>query len=191
MKGVLQMQRNFRVECRSYDQALRGSWQAYKLDTLHQLGDEVLTNADDCTRLWLPSRTLMNWSTGSRPLRRNCLQFFWPHRWYMLSAFYQEDVLVHTYATVIQPPTIEIDRIAYVDLELSVLVKPDQSYEVLTQVEFEHAAETLRYNEETRLGALMALNTLTSSIQRSVGIFAMVPYLLKQTEIHLAACADN
>jgi protein associated with RNAse G/E len=109
----------------------------------------------------------------------------------MLSAFYQGNTLVHTYATIIQPPSLEIDRLSYVDLELSILVKPDLSYEVLTQAEFEHAADILHYNEDTRISALMALNTLTSAIQRSVGIFAIVPYQLQQSDIHLAVCRDS
>jgi protein associated with RNAse G/E len=185
------MQRDFRVECRSYDQTLRGSWQAHRLAEGLQLGDEMVEALDDCVRLWLPAGTPMNWSTGTRPLRNACLQLFWPQRWYMLSAFYQERQLIHTYAMVIRPPTLEIDRVSYVDLELSSLVKPDLSYEVLTQVEFEQAAEMLHYDEETRISALMALRTLTSTVQRSVGIFSAIPYQIKELDVHLASYSDK
>jgi protein associated with RNAse G/E len=78
-----------------------------------------------------------------------------------------------------------------VDLELSILVEPDLSYEVLTQVEFDHAAETLRYSEETRAAASEALRTLTSVIQRSVGVFVTIPYQLKHTDFHIAYCNDR
>lgn len=186
------MQREMLVESRSYDQVLRGSWRAYKLDEHIQLGDEQPSGtATDMVRLWLPAGTPMRWATGTRPLRNNCLQFFWPQRWYMLSAFYQKDTLLHTYASIIQPATIDLDRLAYVDLDLSTLVEPDLSYEVLTLVEFEHAADLLRYSEETRISALMALRTLTSSIQLSVGLFTNIPYRLKQTDFHLASCSDR
>lgn len=192
------MQPDFRVESRTYDQLLRGSWQGYRLDATIQISDERLTeeteitrDTDDCVRLWLPAGTPMRWSSGTRPLRSNCLQFFWPQRWYMLSAFYDGRTLRHTYANIIQPPTIHIERMAYVDLDLSVLVEPDLSYEVLTQAEFDQAAETLRYDEETRISALMALRTLTSSIQRSVGLFAIVPHVLRQTDFHLAKCGEH
>jgi Protein of unknown function (DUF402) len=186
------MQQDFLVESRSYDQTLRGSWQAYKLDDTMRLGDE-LTNevGDDGLRLWLPAGTRMHWANGTRPLRYNCLQFFWPQRWYMLSAFYNERSLIHTYATIIQPATIHIDRLSYTDLELSVLVKPDMSYEVLTQVEFDHAAEMLGYNEETRISALVALRTITSAIQRSVGLFTVVPHRLSETGLHLTSCGGK
>ena len=183
------MQRDFLVESRSYDHFLRGSWQAYRLDEQTQLGDEQQSDAaNEALRLWLPAGTPMRWATGTRPLRYNCLQFFWPERWYMLSAFYDDRTLIHTYATVTRPATIEADRLSYTDLDLSILVKPDFSYDVLTQAEFDQAAEMLNYNEETRIGALMALRTLTSSIQISLGLFTVVPHQLNQNDFHLVGC---
>ena len=185
------MQRDFLVECRNYDKTLRGSWQAYKLNSSIRLGDEELTyEIGECERLWLPAGTSMNWSSGTRPLRNNCLQVFWPQRWYMLSAFYNDRMLMHTYANIIQPAAIDEKRLSYVDLELSILVKPDLSYEILTQAEFEHAADLLRYSEETRIGASEALRALTSVIQRSVGIFVTIPYQLNHTDFHAAYCKD-
>jgi len=186
------MQPDFRVESRSYDQMVRGSWQAYRLHKRTQLSDELLAEeSSDCLRLWLPVGTLMHWSTNTRPLRYNCLQFYWPQRWYTLSAFYDGRVLKYTYATIIQPASIEIERLSYVDLDLSILVKPDLTYEVLTQAEFEQMADLLHYSEETRISALMAMRTITSSIQRSVGIFATVPHLLRETDFHLTGCQKD
>jgi protein associated with RNAse G/E len=130
----------------------------------------------------------MHWATGTRPLRHNCLQFFWPERWYMLTAFYNERSLIHTYASIIQPGTMHLDRLSYIDLDLSVLIKPDLTYEVLTRSEFEQAALLFDYTEETRLQALATLRTLTSSIQRSVGIFTVVPHRLQKMEFHLVGC---
>lgn len=179
------MQRDFLVESRSYDQMLRGSWQAYKLSDNLQLGNEMAAdNLAGCTRLWLPAGTPMNWASGTRPLRSNCVQFFWPQRWYMLSAFYNDDTLIHTYANIIQPATISFERLAYVDLDLSLLFKPDLSYEVLTQAEFEQMATMLRYSEETRISALMALQTLSSTIQRSIGPLTVVPHELNLGNLH-------
>jgi protein associated with RNAse G/E len=133
----------------------------------------------------------MHWATGGYPLRYNCLQFFWPERWYMLSAFYNERSLIHTYAIVIQPPSVEPHRISYVDLDLSVLVKPDLTYEILTGAEFEQAAALFDYDEDTRMQALTTLRTLTSSIQRSVGLFAAVPHCLQEAEFHLVGCSSR
>jgi len=188
------MQQQFLVESRSYDQMVRGSWYTYQLDTHTRLEerpqhDEAENVNNDEIRLWLPAGTPMRWTSGTRPLRSNCLQFFWPQRWYMLSAFYDGATLIHTYANIIQPATILLDRVSYVDLDLSVLVEPDLSYEVLTQAEFEHMAEMVHYDEQTRIGALMALRALTSSIQRSVGIFANVPHTLRQADFHMAQCS--
>ena len=183
------MQPDFQVESRSYDQLVRGSWQAYKFDQNTRVSDEPLAAvSSDCLRLWMPAGTLMHWSTNPRPLRYNCIQFYWPQRWYTFSAFYDDRVLKYTYATIIQPATIEIERLSYVDLDLSILVKPDLTYEVLTQAEFEQMADLLHYSEETRIGSLMAMRTITSSIQLSLGLFAIIPHLLRQTDFHLAGC---
>ena len=185
------MQLDFQVESRSYDQVVRGTWRGYPLDATTQLTNEpIAESASDCLRLWLPAGTVMNWSTSTRPLRYNCLQFFWPERWYTLSAMYDGRTLLHTYVFIIQPATFELDRLSYVDLDLRMLVKPNLSYEVLTQAEFEQLAETLDYNEETRIGALMAMDTLTNAIQLGLGLFATIPHTLRQTDFHLASCKE-
>lgn len=181
------MQADFQVESRSYDQLVRGRWRGYRLAAETRLGDEgELGPSSDCVRLWLSAGTPMNWTTATRPLRSNCVQFFWPQRWYTLSAFYNDRELVHTYASIIQPAEIMLDRLNYVDLDLSLLVKPDLSHEVLTQAEFEEAVESLNYSEETRIGALMALDTVTNAIQLGTGLFGLIPHTLNQTDFHRA-----
>lgn len=183
------MQADFQVESRSYDQMVRGRWRGYRLADEMRLGDEGETAlSSDCARLWLPSGTPMNWSTGTRPLRSHCVQFFWPQRWYTLSAFYDQRELIHTYASIIQPAHIELDRLTFVDLDLNLLVQPDLRYEVLTQAEFEQAADLLCYDEETRIGALMALETLINAIQLGTGLFGLIPHTLKQTDVHRELC---
>jgi Protein of unknown function (DUF402) len=183
------MQPEYQVESRSYDQVLRGSWLGYRLDAATKLTDEnIAETSSDCLRLWLPAGTPMFWSTGTRPLRYNCLQFYWPQRWYTLSAFYNERSLIHTYASIIQPVTFEPKRLYYVDLDLSILVKPDLTYEVLTQAEFDQVADILNYDEDTRIGALMAMGTLTNAIKLGVGLFATIPHALRQADFHLATC---
>ncbi len=186
------MQPDFQVESRSYDHMYRGSWRGYRLDGATQLSDEqaegAVQVAADCVRLWLPASTPMHWATRTRPLRYHCLQLYWPERWYTLSAFYEDRALIHTYASVIQPALFESERLVYVDLDLSMLIKPDMSYEVLTQAEFDQFADTLGYSEETRIGALLALQTLTHSAQLSMGLFATIPHRLRQTDFHLTSC---
>lgn len=183
------MQADFQVESRSYDQLVRGRWKGYHLAAQTRLGDEgEIEIGRDCVRLWLPSGTPMNWSTATRPLRYNCVQFFWPQRWYTLSAFYDGRELRHTYASIIQPGTFTLDKLTYVDLELSLLVKPDLSYEVLTQAEFEQAAQLLHYSEDVRVSALVALDTITNAVQLGSGLFSLVPRTLSQTNFQLAVC---
>lgn len=186
------MQPEFQVESRSYDQLLRGSWRGYRLDARTKLSDEnIAETSSDCLRLWLPAGTPMYWSSGIRPLRNNCLQYYWPQRWYTLSAFYNGRALIHTYASIIRPATFEPERLYYVDLDLSILVKPDLTYEILTQAEFDEMAGILHYDEDTRIGALMATSTIINAIQLGVGLFATMPRTLRQTDFHLAACQGN
>jgi hypothetical protein len=160
-----------------------------QVDATTQLSqEEVAPVAPDCVRLWLPAGTPMHWAIRTRPLRYNCLQLYWPERWYTLSAFYDDRSLIHTYASVIQPAHFEQDRLVYVDLDLSLLIKPDLSYEVLTQAEFDQLAETLRYGEETRIGALLAMETLMQSARLAMGLFASIPHTLGQTDFRLTNC---
>ncbi len=95
------------------------------------------------------------------------------------------------HASIIQPATFEPERLYYVDLDLSILVKPILTYEILTQAEFDEMADILYYDEDTRIGALMAMGTLTNAIQLGVGLFATIPHILRQTDFHLAACHGN
>jgi protein associated with RNAse G/E len=173
------MVRDFLVESRSYDKILRGSWQAFHLRDDILIGDESLESVVGCLRFWLPAGTMMNWASGVRPLKRHCLQLFWPQRWYMFSAFYENSRLVHAYAHIIQPITVGFDRLSFVDLDLAVLVNPDLSYKVLTQAEFDYMASMLNFSDDIRVSALMALHSLTSSIQLSIGAFSAVPCRLK------------
>ena len=183
------MHPDFQVESRSYDQQYRGSWRGYRLDTSLKLSNEKTTElAGDCLLLWLPAGTPMHWATRTRPLSNNCLQLYWPERWYTLSAFYQDRSLIHTYASIIQPAVIQRDRLTYVDLDLSLLIKPDFSYEILTQAEFDQLSETLNYSEETRIGALLALQMLSNAARLATDLFASIPHTLRQTSFHLISC---
>jgi protein associated with RNAse G/E len=188
-EGRFTMQPDFQVESRSYDHMYRGSWRGYRLDTATRLSNEEITKvADDCVLLWLPAGTPMHWAIRTRPLRYHCVQLYWPERWYTLSAFYDDRSLIHTYASIIQPAVFEERRLVYVDLDLSLLIKPDLSFEVLTQAEFDQFADTLGYSEETRIGALLALETLTQSARLAMGLFAAIPHTLRQVDFRLTNC---
>lgn len=183
------MQADFHVESRSYDQMVRGRWLGYRLAVERRLGDEGETEVSgDCLRIWLPAGTPMNWSHATRPLRANCVQFYWPGRWYTLSAFYEGRTLLHTYASIILPANFTAGGLVYVDLDLSLLVKPDLGYEVLTHAEFEQTAEALGYSEEVRIGALLALETITNATRVGKGLFGLIPHTLSQTDFHLELC---
>ncbi len=62
------------------------------------------------------------------------------------------------------------------------------TYEVLTQAEFDQFAETLGYAEETRIGALLALETLTQATRLAMGLFATIPHTLRSIDFRLIDC---
>lgn len=180
------MQPDFLVESRSYDRLVRGSWQACRLYETALVDKPLTVAAPDGISLWLPAGTPMHWATGTSALRSHCLQCFWPRRWYMLSAFYDKLELQHTYLSIIQPPAIDLNALTFVDLDLSILVRPDTTYEILTQAEFEQLAALLHYDEETRTNALNAMRTIISSLQNHSSLLEAVPRELSREDLPVA-----
>jgi protein associated with RNAse G/E len=118
-------------------------------------------------------------------MRYHRLQHFWPGRWYTLNGLYHESCdLYAIYAHVIQPPALG-EGATYTDLGLTLLVNPDFSHEVLDLDTFEQSAETLRYTEEVRIDALMALDGLIRSLERRGGPFLSIPFALPRLDLHL------
>jgi len=154
-----------------YDQRLAGNWEGY-----------LLLSSATRTSIWTPAGTVMHWATGDWPMRYHCLQHFWPDRWYTLNALYHDHDLYTIYGHIILPPALG-EGATYTDLELSLLVQPDGSYEVLNMETFELAAESLGYSEEGRIGALLALDGLIRAAQRRNGPFLTVPLTLPRLDL--------
>ena len=68
------------------------------------------------------------------------------------------------------------------------MLQPDRPSTMTHTFDYATEAELFDYSEETRIRALATLRTLTSSIQRSVGLFTVVPHRLQKTEVHLVQC---
>lgn len=91
-------------------------------------------------------------------------EHFWPRRWYNIFRFHEPDGrLRNYYCNVTMPPTFADDVIDYVDLDLDVIVWPDEGYEVLDRDDLEK--NTIKYgypsevvaNAEKSLAELIAL----------------------------------
>ena len=65
-------------------------------------------------------------------------EFYWPGRWYNIFRFHEPDgTLRNYYCNITMPPTLSDGVLDYVDLDIDVLVWPDNRYEVLDLDDFE------------------------------------------------------
>lgn len=94
-------------------------------------------------------------------------EFFWTDRWYSVFRFRQPSgALRNFYCNLNTPPRFEPGRISFVDLDIDVLVRPDFSYEVLDEDEFELHAEKFDYPADLRLRARQTLAEVISLVER-------------------------
>ena len=94
-------------------------------------------------------------------------EFFWTDRWYSVFRFGapRGGGLLNFYCNVNTPVRLEAGALSFTDLDIDVLVRPDLSYSVLDEDEFERHSEIYSYPPEYRLRARAALGELVSLIE--------------------------
>jgi protein associated with RNAse G/E len=94
-------------------------------------------------------------------------EFFWTDRWYSIFRFGAPagGGLLNFYCNVNTPARLEAGSLYFTDLDVDVLVKPDLSYSILDEEEFERHAELYSYPPEYRLRTREALDQLVSLIE--------------------------
>jgi protein associated with RNAse G/E len=94
-------------------------------------------------------------------------EFFWTDRWYSVFRFGAPEGgrLLNFYCNVNTPARIEEGTLYFTDLDIDVLVRPDLSYSVLDEDEFERHAVSYSYPPEYRVRAREALEELVSLIE--------------------------
>jgi protein associated with RNAse G/E len=93
-------------------------------------------------------------------------EFFWTDRWYSVFRFQTpEGRLLKFYCNINTPATFESGALSFVDLDVDVLVRPDYSFEVLDEDEFERHAELYQYPAAYRLKVQEALDELRHLIE--------------------------
>jgi hypothetical protein len=70
------------------------------------------------------------------------------------------------YCNLAMPPTLTGDEIAYVDLDLDLLVRPDRSYTVLDEDEYAERAARYGYPPAVRAAVAAALAALIDAVER-------------------------
>ena len=93
-------------------------------------------------------------------------EYFWTDRWYSVFRFGAKGgQLLNFYCNVNTPARLEDGTLYFTDLDIDVLVKPDLSYSILDEDEFERHAELYSYPPEYRTRARAALDELISLVE--------------------------
>ena len=94
-------------------------------------------------------------------------EFFWTDRWYAVFLFREPTGEPRNfYCNVNTPARLSVGALSFVDLDVDVLVRPDFSFQVLDEDEFERHAEVYRYPPLYRRRAREAIEELVSMIER-------------------------
>ena len=76
-------------------------------------------------------------------------EYYWLDRWYNIFRFHEPTgELRNYYCNVNMPPSFGNETLDYIDLDIDVLVRPDQSYVVLDQDDFKHSTEMFGYPDD-------------------------------------------
>lgn len=94
-------------------------------------------------------------------------EYFWTDRWYSVFRFGSptNGDLLNFYCNVNTPARLEDGTLTFTDLDMDVLVRPDLSYSILDEDEFERHAESYSYPPEYRVRARGALDELVSLVE--------------------------
>jgi protein associated with RNAse G/E len=164
------------IDKRKYDGTLWGSYAIF-----------VLAQTPQRHVFWQPRGTYINRNHGWT-MRHDHLQFFFPGRWYAISANYDDHGdLSHCYCDVTMPwvpPPARDTATRFIDLELDLHVSPDHSFRIYDEDEFAAAIIKMHYPDEIRDGAELALRDLMDAAAAWRDPFAGVPLSLPRRDYH-------
>ncbi len=94
------------------------------------------------------------------------IEYYWFDRWYNVFRFLESDGKTKLfYCNVSMPPSLKHGTLTYIDLDIDILVRPDGSFAVLDQEEFDVNASVYNYPDEVKRQARLALDELISMIK--------------------------
>ncbi|CAN5386464.1 DUF402 domain-containing protein [soil metagenome] len=129
------------VNSRKYDKTIRRSW---KCELVECRGQSLVFRGVFASDIEHPDLGLIKCGTIS-------LEYYWLDRWYSIFRFDEPDGAFRNYYCNINMPPIFADGVLdYVDLDVDIVVWPDQSYQVLDLDEFEQNADLFGYPDEIR-----------------------------------------
>lgn len=154
-----------------------GEWDGFRLPL-----------SNDCPTVWSPRGTLMRWRPATWASENHSISFFWPGRWYVIHAFYDQDHLfAGCYCDIVMPnPPVAADAaaISYTDLYIDVVVRADHS--VLTKDQEVYARAMLVHPllAELHDQAFAELDDLAAHAQEWTGPFALLDARLTRADWH-------
>ena len=164
------------VEKRKYDGTL---WGSYSVFALHQTPERYT--------FWQPRGTFINRNHGWA-MRHDHLQFFFPGRWYAISANYSDHGrLSHCYCDIVQPwepPLPSATAMRFIDLELDLHAEPTRYYRIYDEAEFDLAVVKMQYPDDIRLGAKRGLQALIGDLVVWRDPFLNLPLTLPRNDLH-------
>lgn len=103
-------------------------------------------------------------------------EYYWTDRWYSVFRFSEPGgALRNYYCNVNAPAQFDGRVLAFVDLDIDVLVAPDFTYRVLDENEFEENAARFGYPADVRARAREALAELIALVEARDFPFAVQP----------------
>lgn len=93
-------------------------------------------------------------------------EIFYPGQWYSLFQFLQADGSVRLeYVNINLPPTLNGSELSFIDLDVDLLIRPDGTYSILDEDEFQTNAELFNYPGEIKTGVHRTVAELVEMIK--------------------------
>lgn len=147
---------NISVRACKYDGRVHRSWMAQLRE---RTGSLIVLDAEFAEEIRHP--LLGTIAAGTRSA-----EYYWTDRWYNVFRFAEESGgLRNYYCNINMPAEFADDVLSFIDLDIDVLVAPDDSYKILDTEEFTVNAERFRYPEDVCRQAHRALDELIELIE--------------------------
>ncbi len=165
MSGETAEMNHIEVQARKYDGRVHRRWRARLLEETDNL---IVLDAEFDTEVRHPL-------LGIIPVGTKSLEYYWTDRWYSVFRFSDASGnLRNYYCNINQPALFADDVLSFIDLDIDVLVRPDFSFDVLDEDEFETHALSFAYPSELRRQVYDALDELLRLIRERR--FPFTPY---------------
>lgn len=145
----------------------------------YRLPARLISDADDLIVLRAETGA-QGWHSvrGAWTLQRHSYYLIWPDQGYNIFLNYTPDGrFTHYYCNAALPPSIDRARqyIAYIDLDLDVLIEPDGRFRVLDTDEFRHHAVVYQYPRHIKQAAGLAVLDIILRLRARQWPFERVP----------------